>query len=132
MVSTTTIVSRLGAYLRNHAFTPALREVVEGSHSPPSAYPHLAIVMEGGSFSPHGEASYHLLLRLGVASGRSAEAQAALRSLAAQLQTALSRAGNLGGSVRALRTSALRFNMPGGGDPLVAWAELDVDVDAIQ
>lgn len=131
MDSTATIVARLAAYLRGLAFTPPLREIAEGSHSPPGAYPHLAISLESGSFRPRGEATYHLLVRLGAAAGRSAEANAQLRSLVQQLQLALGRGGNLGGSARALQVTALRFGSLGRGDPVVAWAELDVDAEAI-
>lgn len=126
------IVGRLAAWLREQAFTPAVRVVSPVQLRPPTAYPQVTIFVDDEVFGPtDADVTARLRLRVTHAGGRPADTQRDLRSLAHQLRVALCASHGLGGIVKHLRTGDIHYGAEtagGGTEPIVLQADLGLQV----
>jgi len=131
MTPCNTIINRLAAWLAAQNFSPPLREIALAP-TKPSAYPHLLISASGEQFAPTPQdATLRLRLRLAHASGRPDDALSGLRELAHTLRGALLSSGHAAGSAHALSCPAMHYGVQESAEPVVAWAELEVEVKYI-
>jgi hypothetical protein len=131
MTPANTIITRLAGWLAAQSFSPPLREIALAPATP-SAYPHLLLSASGEQFGPTPQdATLSLRLRLAHASGRPDDALSGLRELAHSLRSALLSSGNAAGGAQALSCPALHYGVHEGAEPVVAWAELEVELKYI-